>query len=165
MTKTKQGLALATALFFGAASVASAAPQCYRTNEIEADQAMRYQSKLMVLSDSCSSDSYSQFVRRNAEVISSYQHQLIEHFRRIDRHRPEDEFDRFLTRLANQYALGAGEEKLDSLCAQSAAFLTQAPNFGKDEFRRFVAQQAVDERQSYSRCEDEQSASSDVPRN
>lgn len=154
MTKTKQGLALATAIFFGVATVASAAPQCYRANEIEADQAMRYQAKLMVLSDSCSSDSYSQFVRRNAELISSYQHELIEHFRRADRHRPEDEFDRFLTRLANQYALGAGEEKLDSLCTHAANFLTQAPHFSKDEFRRFVAQQAVDERQSYPSCED-----------
>lgn len=165
MTKTKQGLALATALFFAVASVASAGTQCYRANEIEADQAMRYQAKLMVLSDSCSSDSYSQFVRHNAEVISSYQHQLIEHFRRVNQRRPEDEFDRFLTRLANQYALGAGEEKLDSLCMHAADFLTQAPNFGKDEFRHFVARQAAEERQSYPSCEDEQSALSGVPRN
>jgi len=154
MRNMKQGLALATALYFAIASVASAASQCYRSNEVEADQAMRYQAKLMVLSDSCSSDSYSRFVRRNAELISAYQHQLIEHFRRIDQRHAEDEFDRFITRLANQYALGAGEEKLDSLCSNAAGFLSQAPNFGKDEFRHFVAQQAEDERQSYSICAD-----------
>ena len=154
MTRTKQALALATALVFGSACIASAAPQCYRSNEIEADQAMRYQAKLMVLSDSCSSDSYSQFVRRNAEVISYYQHQLIDRYRRIDQRHAEDEFDRFITRLANEYALGAGEQRLDSLCANAHGFLTQAPNFGKDEFRHFVAQQAADERQSYTVCAD-----------
>jgi len=154
MTRTKRGLALATALVFASASVASAAPQCYRSTEIEADQAMRYQAKLMVLSDTCSSDSYSQFVRRNAEAISFYQHQLIDYYRRIDQRHAEDQFDRFITRLANEYALGAGEQRLDSLCANSAAFLTQAPNFGKDEFRHFVAQQAADERRSYQVCAD-----------
>ena len=153
MTKSKQAMAMATALFFSVASVASAAPQCYRASEIEADQAMRYQAKLMVLSDSCSSDSYSVFVHRNADVISSYQHQLIEYFRRSNQHRPEDEFDRFITRLANQYALGAGQQKLDSLCTNAAPFLTQAPNFGKEDFRRFVAQQAADERRTYPTCE------------
>ena len=152
--KAKPILALATALVFGSASIASAAPQCYRTGEIEADQAMRYQAKLMVLSDTCSSDSYSRFVRRNAEVISSYQHQLIDYYRRIDQRHAEDQFDRFITRLANEYALGAGEQRLDSLCANAAGFLTQAPNFGKDDFRHFVAQQAADERQSYSICTD-----------
>ncbi len=153
MTRTKQALAAATVLVFSAANIASAAPQCYRANEIEADQAIRYQAKLMVLSDSCSSDSYTVFVHRNAEVITSYQHQLIEYFRRNNQHHPEDEFDRFITRLANQYALGAGQQKLDSLCMNAAPFLTQAPNFGKDDFRRFVAQQAADERRTYPSCE------------
>ena len=154
MTKARRSVALATAMLFGVVSAASAAPQCYRASEIEADQAMRYQAKLMVLSDSCKTDSYSRFVRRNAETISYYQHQLIEHFRRADQRHAEDEFDRFLTRLANQYALGAGEQKLDALCTDAATFLTQAPNLGKEEFRHFVAQQAAEERRSYSVCAD-----------
>jgi len=138
----------------GAVATAQAAPQCYRANEIEAEQAMRYQAKLMVLSDSCRSDSYSLFLHRNADVITSYQRQLIAYFRRIDGRRPEDAFDRFLTRLANQFALGAGQEPLDALCGKSADFLAQALNFGKEEFRRFIAEQAAQERKSYRACAD-----------
>lgn len=142
-------------LILGVVATANAAPQCYRATEIEAEQAMQYQVKLMVLSDTCRSDSYGQFVHRNSELISFYQHQLIEHFRRVDARHPIDAFDRFQTRLANQYALGAGQEPVDSLCAKSAAFLTQAPGFGKDDFRRFVVQQAAVERPSYPRCADD----------
>lgn len=139
-------------LLIGAMTSANAATTCYRDNEIEADQAMRYQAKLMVLSDSCRSDSYPQFLRHNAEVIASYQHQLIDYFRRLGGRHPEDAFDTFLTRLANQFALGAGQEPLDSLCSHAADFLTQALNFGKDEFRRFVTAQAALERKSYQSC-------------
>jgi hypothetical protein len=141
-------------LLIGTMATANAAPQCYHASEIEADQAMHYQAKLMVLSDTCRSNSYTQFLRRNADVISSYQHQLIGYFRRLDGHRPEDAFDRFLTRLANQFALGAGQEPLDSLCVKAADFLSQALNFGKEEFRHFMAQQAVIERKSYQSCAD-----------
>lgn len=136
------------------AATANAAPQCYRASEIEANEAMRYQAKLMVLSDTCRSPSYTQFVQRNAEIISSYQHEMIGYYRRIDGRRPLDEFDRYLTRLANQFALGAGQEPVASLCQKSASFLNEAHNFGKEEFRRFVAQQAAQERTSYPRCTD-----------
>ena len=136
----------------GVVGAAHAAPQCYLPNEIEADQAARYQAKLMVLSDSCRSNSYNQFVNRNAEAIRSYQHQMIGFFRRGDARRPEDQFDKFLTRLANQIALTAGQEPLDSLCPRSADFLTQAVSFGKDEFRHYVAAQAAVERKSYRVC-------------
>jgi hypothetical protein len=142
-------------LFLGVVATANAAPQCYRANEIEAEQAMQYQAKLMVLSDTCRSDSYGQFVHRNSDVISSYQRQLIEHFRRVDARHPIDEFDRFQTRIANQFALGAGQEPVASLCAKSAAFFTQAHSFSKDEFRRFVAEQAAVQRPSYPRCADD----------
>lgn len=136
----------------GVVTVAHAAPQCYRPNEIEADQAVRYQAKLMVLSDSCRTDSYNRFVNRNAEALSLYQQELIGFFRRHDVRHPEDAFDKFLTRVANQIALAAGEEPLASLCPKAADFFTQAVSFGKDEFRRYVSAQAVVERKSYRTC-------------
>ena len=145
-------LGIIAAFMICVVTTAEAAPACYHPAEVEADQAARYQAKLMVLSDSCRSTSYHQFVNRNAETIISYQRQLIGFFRRGDARRPEDQFDKFLTRLANQIALTAGQEPLDSLCPRSADFLTQAVNFGKDEFRRYVAAQAATERKSYRLC-------------
>jgi hypothetical protein len=149
---TKSGIA--AVIMLGAIASANAAPQCYKATEIEADQAVRYQAKLMVLSDSCRSNSYSEFVHRNAEVIRTYQHQLIDYFRRINGHRPEDAFDRFLTRIANQIALTTGQVPLDTLCGKAANFLAQAVTFGKEEFRHFVAHQAAEESKSYQNCAD-----------
>ncbi len=145
---------IAAFIMLGAIATANAAPQCYKASEIEADQAVRYQAKLMVLSDSCRSNSYSEFVHRNAAVISAYQHQLIDYFRRINGRRPEDAFDRFLTRIANQVALTTGQEPLDKLCGNAADFLARAVKFGKEEFRHFVASQAAEERKSYPNCAD-----------
>lgn len=153
---TKAGLI--AVLLMGVAASASAAPQCYRASEIEAEQAMRYQAKLMVLSDACRSSSYNQFVTRNSKLIVAYQHALIDRFRRSNARHAEDAFDRFLTKLANEYALGAGRQTVDALCGQSAAFLTQARDFRAEDFRRFVAQEAVEERQSYPRCAEESAA-------
>jgi hypothetical protein len=147
-------LGIVAIIMMSVVAAAQAAPQCYRSNEIEADQAVRYQAKLMVLSDSCRSNSYSQFVTRNAEALSFYQRQMIGFFRRQEARSPEDAFDRFLTRIANQIALAAGQEPLASLCPRSADFLTQAVGFGKDEFRSYVAAQAVIERHSYRTCTD-----------
>ena len=140
-------------LMLGSIATANAAPICYRAGDVEAEQAMRYQAKLMVLSDSCRSDSYGLFLRRNAELIKAYQQQLIEHYRRAEGRRGADEFDRYITRLANEYALNAGQQPLQSLCAQSAEFLTKAPNFGKEEFRQFVAAEAAADRAPHPRCD------------
>lgn len=141
-------------LLMGVAATANAAPQCYRASEIEAEQAMRYQAKLMVLSDACRSDSYSEFIHRNSAVIIDYQHKLIAHFRRTAGRHAEDVFDRFLTRLANQYALGAGQRSVATLCSESAGFLRKAQHFSAREFRHFMARQVAEEHRSYRSCAD-----------
>jgi hypothetical protein len=145
-------------LLFGAVATAEAAPQCYRANEIEAEQSVRYQAKLMVLSDMCRSDAYASFVHRNSAAIIGYQHQLIGYFRRTDGKKAEDSFDRYQTRLANQFALEAGHETLDKLCPRSADFLNRAPAFSKDECSRFVTEMAASERRNYVVCTDEAQA-------
>jgi hypothetical protein len=142
-------------LMLGSIASANAAPLCYRAGDVEAEHAMQYQAKLMVLSDTCRSDSYGLFLRHNSDLIAAYQHQMIDHFRRADARHGTDNFDRYLTRLANEYALDAGQQQLQTLCAQSADFLTKAPNFGKDEFRQFVAAQAAADRSPRSRCPDD----------
>jgi len=147
-------LAIVAVVLGSVAAAAQAAPQCYRASEIEADQAVRYQAKLMVLSDSCRSNSYTQFMTRNAATLSFYQSEMIGFFRRHEARSPEDAFDHFLTRLANQIALDAGEEPLASLCPRSADFLSQAVSFDKDEFRHYVAAQAEIARRSYRACVD-----------
>jgi hypothetical protein len=148
-----RGGVFAVALLSSAA-IAQAAPQCFSAKEIEAEQAVRFQAELMVLSDSCGVESYRHFTVRNGEVLSSYQKEMIEHFRRTGPGRAEATFDRYITRLANEASLRVGEQALPALCSKSAEFLAKADNLGKEDFRRYVAQQAAARRKEYHSCPD-----------
>lgn len=143
---------VAGGLLIGAVATAHAAPQCFRPTEIEAAEAMRYQAKLMVLSDTCRSDAYSLFVHRNSKQIVEYQKLLIERYRVTEGRRAVDAFDSFQTRLANEYALEAGHTPVDALCAKSAEFLSKAPRLGGEEFRQLVMAQAGEAHASYPSC-------------
>jgi hypothetical protein len=135
----------------GGISVAQAAT-CYRADEIEADQAVRFQTQLMVLSDSCGSSSYTQFTHRNASTLAAYQEKMIGYFRRVSMRGADTAFDKFITSLANQSALSAGKEPIASLCTRSADFLTKAGGFGKDDFEHYVTEQAAAQRGNYQSC-------------
>lgn len=138
-------------LFAGSVSVAQAAT-CYRAEEIEADQAVRFQTQLMVVSDSCRSESYSEFTHRNASTLHAYQEKMIGYFRRVSGRGADTAFDRFITSLANQMALTAGKETVGALCTRSADLLQKGQTFGKDDFVRYVAQQAAAARGTYPTC-------------
>lgn len=138
-------------IFAGSISVAQAAT-CYRADEIEADQAVRFQAQLMVLSDSCGSTSYTDFTHRNASTLAAYQEKMIGYFRRISGRGADTAFDKFITSLANKTALDVGKEPIASLCTQSADFLTKAGAFGKEDFEHYVAEQAAAQRGNYRSC-------------
>ncbi len=148
-------LAVIGVIVLGTVSAAQAATQCYRSEEIEADQAVQFQTKLMVLSDSCGSQVYSQFTRKNGSVLASYQQKMVGYFRRAEAGKKADAaFDRFITALANQEALRVGKEPVAAVCDRSAGFLTQASGFGNEEFRKYVSQQAVEQKASYQSCKE-----------
>lgn len=135
----------------GSVSVAQAAT-CYKADEIEADQAVRFQAQLMVLSNSCGSTSYTTFTHANASTLAAYQQTMIGFFRRTSGRGADTAFDKFITSLANKSALDAGKEPIASLCTESADILTKAQAFGKADFEHYVEQQAVAARASYVAC-------------
>lgn len=137
-------------IFAGSVSVAQAAT-CYKADEIEADQAVRFQTQLMVLSDSCGSESYTEFEQHNGSTLAAYQQKLIAYFKRIGAH-ADSAFDKFITALANKTALDAGQQPIASLCNQSAEFLTKASAFNKQDFEHYVAEQAAAQRGNYPSC-------------
>jgi hypothetical protein len=146
--------AAAAVLLLGTAALAAAAPatSCYRPAEIEAEQAVRFQTELMVLSDTCQRDSYVRFSHRNAETLASYQKQLVDRFSRTQHGQGERAFDRYITALANEVSLHMGQEPAAQLCNRSADFLAKAGSFDKGDFRRYVAAQADEHRRDYRRC-------------
>jgi hypothetical protein len=135
----------------GTVSVAQAAT-CYRAEEVEADQAVRFQTELMVVSDSCGSESYTEFTHRNASTLRAYQEKMIGYFRRVGGRSPDSAFDKFITSLANQMALSAGKETVGVLCTRSADLLRKGQTFGRDDFVHYVAQQAAAVRGTYPIC-------------
>ena len=142
-------------LLLGTFSVAQAAT-CYRADEIEADQAMRFQAQVMVLSDSCQSSSYNDFKQRNGMTLAAYQQKMIGHFRRdgVSARGADNAFDSFITALANKVALAYGAEPLASLCSRSATFLAQAGHFSVNDFVHYIDEQAAANRGTYTTCKD-----------
>lgn len=143
------------AMLGGSVSAAQAAT-CFRSDEIEADQAVRYQAQVMVLSDSCHSESYGDFRQHVGKTLAAYQQTMIGHFRRDGgsaRH-ADNAFDSFITGLANKMALYYGNEPVNSLCSRLADFLAKAGHFSKDDFVRYVSEQAAANRHTYTICKE-----------
>jgi hypothetical protein len=141
------------ALLSSAAGPSVAATACFRPVDIEAEQAMRFQTQLMVLSDTCGGDTYREFTVRNRDSIIFYQHQLIDHYRRTGAPRPEASLDTYLTRIANEVSLSNGQELARVVCGRSAAFLAEARTLDGVQFRHRAAEMAAENEASYRRCQ------------
>jgi len=128
------------------------APQCLKPNEIEAEQAIRFQAELMVVSDTCGAQTYTHFARRNHEALKDYQQQVIERFRRNGGGHPEARFDSYLTRLANEVSLRNGAQPVAQVCRDAAGFLATADKLERDSFRRYVAARAQENSAEFRRC-------------
>lgn len=150
----KRALLLVTALLLAyPAASATAATQCYRPTEIEAEQAIRYQAELMVLADSCGTEqTYVSWTTRLRRVLVGYQKELIAHFRRVGTGHAEAAFDSYLTKLANEASLRTGQTPIAAACQQAADFLAKADRFGEEDFRQYVVAQAVERKPDYKIC-------------
>lgn len=132
---------------------AAATPQCLRSNEVEADQAMRYQAELMVVSDTCGAQTYTRFARRNREALVDYQRQMVEKFRRGGSPHAEARLDSYLTQLANEASLRVGAQPVAVMCRDHQDFLAKAETLNGDSFRHYIAAHAA-VRSNYRLCRD-----------
>jgi hypothetical protein len=137
-------------LIAGDAQAASRA--CFSPSEIEADQAIRYHTELMVASETCKDRAYSDFNAHNSPSVVAYQENMKAHFRHSSRGGAESALQSYLTHLANEVALNAARQPADKFCSGEAALLQAAHTVGKEEFRRIVAQRAVDNKAAYAVC-------------
>jgi hypothetical protein len=150
--RDRLALALAGVFSLAVSAQAAAPPRCYLGEEIEADQAIHFQTELMVLSDTCRASSYLDFLAKNRPSIISYQHAMMEYFRRAGERSGQAALDRYMTRLANETSLQYGDQAHDRLCADSAAFLATGSRIDGAELHRLIAARAADQRASYRRC-------------
>ncbi len=128
--------ALAAALLAAASlQVASATRQC-SISDREAEQALIFQTNLMVVSSACRDLTYAQFRYRNKDAIIAYQRAMITHFRRAGYRNAQAEFDRWNTSLANQIALKQGQMPTAQVCQQAAPMLQMASTLDRQGLPR-----------------------------
>src|SRR5436305_10946617 len=137
---------LAAALL-AAASVATASAadrDCYSPADIEAEQALLFQTDLMVVSSACRDTVYGEFRARNTSAILRYQSAMIDHFRRTGARNPKSAFDAWQTSLANEAARKQAVIPTAQFCQQSTEMLKLASTLDTKAFHDYVVAHVVD---------------------
>ena len=106
MRKTVLAAAVCAVASLQAASAAERS--CYSPTDLEAEQAIVFQTNLMVVSSACRDEVYGLFRARNKDAIIRYQRIMINHFRREGFRDAQSRFDSWNTSLANEIALKQG---------------------------------------------------------
>src|SRR5215472_10882346 len=117
MKKVVLAAALAVAYIQGAFA---ADGQCYSPADIEAEQAILFQTDLMVISSACRDTVYGEFRARNKDMIIRYQNAMIDHFRRNGARNPKGAYDTWQTSLANEAARKQATVSTSQFCQQAA---------------------------------------------
>src|SRR5215472_2116256 len=136
---------LAAAMLVASVASAPAADRdCYSPGDIEAEQALLFQTNLMVVSSACRDTTYGEFRARNKDVIVRYQNAMIDHFRRTGARNPKSAFDAWETSLANEAARKQAVIPTGQFCQQSADMLKLAGTLDNKGFRDYAVAHAVD---------------------
>ena len=137
---------LAAALLGASLGTASAADRnCYSAADVEAEQAILFQTDLMVISSACRDTVYGEFRSRNKDAIIRYQNAMIEHFRRTGARNPKSAFDAWQTSLANEASRKQAVVPTAQVCQQSAEMLKLASTFDARAFHDYAVTHAVND--------------------
>jgi hypothetical protein len=119
---------------------------CYTQSAIEAEQAIRFLTDVMVVSTTCQDTVYAEFRLRNRDAILAYQKAMIAHFHGTPG------FDRWNTVISNQAAQKRAGVPSVQVCQQAADLLKQAGALDPPKFRAFAAAQAAAAGPQYPKC-------------
>ena len=146
-------LVLAAALFAAGSmqGVSAADKQCYSVADVEAEQAILFQTNLMVISSACKDTVYGEFRARNKDAIIRYQKAMIDHFRRAGSRNAQSEFDRWNTSLANEIALKQGALPMAQVCQQTE-ILKLASTLDEKGLHDYAVAHATTAADSHPRC-------------
>lgn len=146
---------LAMAVCAAAASLQAASGaerNCYSTTDLEAEQAIVFQTNLMVVSSACRDEVYGLFRARNKDAIIRYQRIMIDHFRREGFRNAQSRFDSWNTSLANEIALKQGAMPTATVCQQAASMLKMASTLDSKGLHDYATAQAASPAETHPRC-------------
>jgi hypothetical protein len=138
--------ALAAALLQQPVRVAGAAGQCYSPAAIEAEEAIRFVTDLMVASTACRDTTYGLFQQRNSAAIIAYQKAMIAHFH------GNAAFDKWHTSLANEASLKEAGLNPTQACQQAAELMKTASTLDVKGFRAYAGNLAAKASARYTKC-------------
>ena len=153
----RRGTAVLAALVLSANS-ALAATSCFDRDAIEAWQAVRYMTQLMVLNDTCHVHVYESFIKRNFTALDAYHRELVAHFRAAGDRHPADTLDRYITHAANEVSIEDGTMPTADLCAEKTSYFATAESLAGQKFHQFVADLVNTRQSDFRPCKDERSA-------
>jgi hypothetical protein len=136
-------MAAALAAVASVATASAADRNCFSPADIEAEQAMLFQTNLMVISSACRDTVYGEFRARNKDAILRYQNAMIDHFRRTGARNAKSAFDAWQTSLANEAARKQAVVPTAQFCQQSAEMLKLASTLDSKGFRDYAVAHAV----------------------
>jgi hypothetical protein len=128
------------------------AEDCLSPVGLEAEQAIRFKTELMVVSELCRDGSYTSFLWRNAGAIRDYQKQMIEFFIRSGNRDGVGALDSFETKLANEAMLRHARVPTEVLCLEKRNFLRSSGALDADAFRRSSIVLAEQDLPSFKTC-------------
>jgi hypothetical protein len=131
---------------------AAAERTCFSPADLEAEQAILFQTNLMVVSSTCHDAVYAEFRLRNRREIIHYQNAMIAHFRRAGSRRPDRAFETWITHLANEASNRQLAVSTAQLCRQSVALEQLAASLDPRGFRRYAVAQAAANVDHRRRC-------------
>ena len=142
--------ALLAAVSFQGASAADR--QCYSPVDIEAEQAILFQTNIMVISSACKDTVYGEFRARNKDAIIRYQKAMIDHFRRAGSRNAQSEFDRWNTSLANEISLKQGAVPMAQVCQQATEMMKLASTLDAKGLHDYAVAKATSAADTHPRC-------------
>lgn len=155
----KRGVATLAAILLSVNS-AFAASSCFHNDALEAWQAVRYMTQLMVLNDTCRMHVYEGFIKRNFAALDGYHRELVDHFRQAGDPHPEDTLDRYVTHAANEVSETEGTETTAEFCQLKASYFTNAEALAGEKFRQFVADLVRTQKSDFRPCNDKSATES-----
>jgi len=147
-------MVLAAALFAAVSvqGVSAADKQCYSAADVEAEQAILFQTNVMVISSACKDAIYGEFRARNKDAIIGYQKAMIDHFRRAGSRNAQSDFDRWSTSLANEIALKQGALPMAQVCQQASEIMKLASTVDAKGLHDYAVAKATSAADSHPRC-------------
>jgi hypothetical protein len=125
---------------------------CATPADIEAEQAILFQTNVMVASSTCRDSIYAEFRLRNAGAIIGYQHEMIDHFRHEGARRPSEAFETYITDLANDASRKENGQPTALLCQQAAPLMKQASALDSRGLHAYAVEQAKLVSANFTKC-------------